>query len=475
MLSMGYHNNTMKVILVTPGAVGAHGIHLEDKFTFPVENLGLGYLAAALQTQGIEVEIIDGYAQRLGWEQVAHSILATADRNCLVGISVLQATAKAAKLTAQAVQKALRIPIVLGGWLATTAPRELMHYIPEADYLLRGEAELTLPELVNCLRNNERLDHIPGLVARGAGDEIVVGPPPSWPKVEELPYPVHYLPASTQTNTPLPIQGSRGCRWGHCTFCSTAGHYGRHWRYRAAPMLVAEMQHLYEKRSATSLCFVDDSFFGPCPEGFQRAHDLVSLLQEAKLPVQFAIDCRVGDVRPDLFAQLQAVGLRQVFVGIEAGHNATLRRFGKGFTVEQSQQTLDQLRQLGLRVITGYIGFDPYMTLEEVRANIAFLRQAIQHQGNPAKYLRRLVPYHGTAIWKRLKTDGLLVGEFPEWDFRFQDARVEALYHKLYQLSEPLREAYLKNKLYQAHTEEMRRHCQRINESFLWANQLNIG
>jgi hypothetical protein len=69
-------------------------------------------------------------------------------------------------------------------------------------------------------------------------------------------------------------------------------------------------------------------------------------------------------------------------------------------------------------------------------------------------------------MWHRLKADGLLTGEFPEWDFRFKDSRVETLYHSLSQASKPICDEYLEKKLYQAGTEEQVLQCQILNQSF---------
>ncbi len=106
----------------------------------------------------------------------------------------------------------------------------------------------------------------------------------------------------------------------------------------------------------------------------------------------------MGDVQPALFERLQEVGLYRVFLGVEAGNDTSLRRFRKGFTARQALRAVRQLRAMGLEVQTGYIAFEPYASPEKVRANVHFLGDALEHRGNPAKYLLKLTPHHGTAL-----------------------------------------------------------------------------
>lgn len=458
----------MHILLVVPGSLSAPSVHLEDKFAFPVESLGYGYLAAGLRERGWEAEIIDGYAARWTWQETAARVLERATPDSLIGFTVMQPTALATQHIAQALREGgVRGPIVLGGWLGSAAPLDLMNFIPEADYLLVGEADYTFAALVECLDRRASLEAVPGLVARDREGQLkTTSTVPEIADVNALPLPIHYLPV-TLTSPPVPVQSSRGCYWGACSFCSTAGQYHvKHWRPRSVMSLLAEMRQAHEGLGATRLCFVDDSFFGPCPEGFARAEDFIQALEADPLPVTFAIDCLVGDVKPDLFARLKAVGLEQVFLGIEAGNNNSLKRFRKGATVTQNRAAVECLNALGIHLVSGYIPFEPYMSPEDVKANVDFLMDDLGHQGNPAKHLRKLIPIHGTPIWSRLKADGLLTGTFPNWDFRFRDSRVSELHQRLVSESRPICDAYFDRKLYQAQTEAERRESWQLNQAF---------
>lgn len=458
----------MHILLVVPGSLRVPGVHLEDKFAFPVESLGYGYLAAVLRERGFAAEIVDGYAARWTWQETTARVLECATPESLIGFTVMQPTALATRRIAQALREAgQRGPIVLGGWLGSAAPLELMTYIPEADYLLQGEADYTFAALVECLSHCQSVEAIPGLIVRDSNGQLKTSVAlPEVADVNALPLPTHYLPI-TPTSPPVPVQSSRGCYWGACSFCSTAGHYHvKHWRPRSVDSLLAEMRYVSEALGATRLCFVDDSFFGPCPEGFARAEDFICALEADPVPVTFAIDCLVGDVRPDLFARLKAVGLEQVFLGIEAGNDNSLKRFRKGATVAHNRQAIECLEALGIRLVSGYIPFEPYMSPEDVRANVSFLLDEMRHQGNPAKHLRKLIPIHGTPIWSRLKADGLLTGAFPDWNFRFRDERVAELHRVLVAESQPICDAYFERQLYQAQTEAEHHASRMLNQEF---------
>jgi len=461
-----------KVILVVPGSLTPHGVHLEDKFDFAVETLALGYLAASLEARGIEAVCVDGYAHRQTWQETLEDVVAAIEGPCMLGFSLLQAITEAARLMIQGLrERGCQAPIALGGWLPTAAPQDLMAWIPEAAFLLQGEAEDTLPQLVAAWRTGAGFDAIAGLVWRGP-DGLIANPhPPTLIDVETLPFPRHYLQDSDDEalrQAPLPMQSSRGCHWGVCTFCSTAGRYGhKGWRLRSIDHLMAEIDANVDAFGTTHISFVDDSFLGPHDAGIQRAHQLIKALKERKYGLVFSIDCLITDIEAPLFAALQEAGLRQVFVGVDSGSKKSLKRFRKGFTPQQALQQVRLLQDLGLEVVTGYIGFEPYMGLDEVRDTIEFLAHDLGHTGNPAKYLRRYFPNHNTPLWHRLKKDGLLTGDFPDWSFQFKHAQVAQLYETLTAESQPLCQAYLDEGLYRADTAQKRARCVELNAQFL--------
>jgi radical SAM superfamily enzyme YgiQ (UPF0313 family) len=426
----------MKVVLVIPAnAPGAY--RLEQKLPFAIENLAVGYLASHLSARGIDWRIIDGYAHGLSHDELVGQILAVLADCDVLAFTVLQSTTEEVRSLARAIRYlGFGGPIVLGGWAATMTTQELMGYILEADYALPGESEAIFPNFVEAIRQGYSIESLPNVVWRedGALRFSKVAAEPLAFSHPILPMHYGYDPVAREpfTRAPLPIQGSRGCFWGRCTFCSTAARYGaKAWRFRSSESLLGELSSIRLDGAQSRVFFVDDEFFGPTEYGFRRAREFAERVLTAGLQFEFGLDCLLTDFDPDLFSLLRRAGLRKVFMGIDAGTNRSLKTFKKPYPAERIAPTLARLRALDIEAIFGFIMFEPYMTLSDVRQNVFFLARDLDYFGDPGKYLSKLDPEYGTDLWARLSRDGLLTGSFPDWGFHFRDSQVAYLYRQL--------------------------------------------
>lgn len=441
---------SVRVVLAVPGELAPAALRLEDKFPFPLENLGAGYLAAGLTRAGIEAVIADGYAARWSASETAErvaTLLSSGGGPAVLGLSVLQKTAQGAREVARLVrEKGYRGPIVLGGWAATMSAAELLAYIPEATLAVRGEAEDVLPSIVVDLAAGKMPD-APGVARRGPLGIRFVGEAQRASFEGLIPRHDAFLSRGRKVGS-FPVQGSRGCAWGLCSFCSTAGHYGaKAWRMRSVGSLVEELSHPAVAIDQQPVFFVDDEFFGPSDEGFARAHAFAERVVGDGIELDFGLDCLVQSFEPGLFEKLRKAGLRRVFLGLESGSAASLRLYKKGFSVAAARRVLSGLAALEIEVISGYILFHPYATLSDVRAGVDFLADDLAHDGNPKKFLSKLSPEAGTELFVSMERDGLLTGSFPDWGFRFADERVGELYRALSAEAAPLCEEYTKRRL----------------------------
>jgi anaerobic magnesium-protoporphyrin IX monomethyl ester cyclase len=462
----------MRMILINPGISHKKEVYLEEKFDFPTESMALSILAGILTKENIPSAILDAYACRWKWKTTLLKILTMIKKDDVVGFSLLESSAENAKKIIQGFRNAgCKNIIILGGWLATAGPYHLLEYIKEADIVISGEADRTLPELLHSIKKRQPYENRDGLVFHNSKNKIHYRTESKKTiDLDLLPLPYHYILNDSSCkvkHSPLPIESSRGCSWGRCTFCSTAGRYpDKNWRFRSPEKIVEELIKVYHDTGVNRFCFVDDEFFGPCKEGFQRARDFVNILSRAKLPVKFSIDCRINDIRRDLFKGLKSVGLYNVFLGIESGNNDSLKTFDKGFTVEKIASKLAVLDDLEIKYQTGFITFEPYLTPNSLYENVTFLYNTLKHNGNPGKSLIKLKPNFGTPIWHRLKEEGLLLGDYPSWDFNFKHPDVQKIYEELTKKTEPLIDTYFKEELYGEKTERKIARSKELNEGF---------
>jgi radical SAM superfamily enzyme YgiQ (UPF0313 family) len=390
-------------------------------------NLGLGYLASALDQDGFPVLIVD-------FREDHESILETirSAQPALVGFSLIfqyylpQFAELASFLRANGVGS----HFCAGGHYPTLRSAETLQQVPELDSVVLGEGELTLAELVACLDAGRDWRRVLGLAYREEGQCRTTPPRPLLADLDSLPYPVRPgKELSVLGVKTCPVLASRGCL-RRCSFCSIRQFYsqspGRKVRVRDPEKVVEEMRQLREKREISVFLFQDDDFPLSGMFGRQWVERFIDALRAADLDrgIIWKVSCRADEVQPELFAKLREAGLFMVYLGLESGNTAGLNTFRKGLGVEDNLRAVKILKELGLSVGFGFMLFDPSSTFETVRANVSFLRQ-ITGDGSTAAHFCRMVPYAGTPIEAELAKADRLRGDATNPDYSFLDPRME--------------------------------------------------
>ncbi|MHB9020161.1 MAG: B12-binding domain-containing radical SAM protein, partial [Minisyncoccota bacterium] len=235
-----------RVVLIEPKAPG---VHVFSRFALP--RLGLPILGAVLRERfRIEPTIYYQQTSRIDWKVVAESDL--------VGISSITSTAPEAYRLIRKIKTLGNIPVVLGGVHSTFVPDEGLD--EGADYVVRGEGEETLVQLVSHLNGNgPELAEIAGLTYR-EGETTVHNP--DRPRVEDLsalPWPDLTLVRNFDKFRIVPVLTSRGCPFD-CNFCSVTQMFGRRYRFRDNDDVMAELRSLYALHPKKTFFFYDDNF-----------------------------------------------------------------------------------------------------------------------------------------------------------------------------------------------------------------------
>ena len=219
--------------------------------------------------------------------------------------------------------------------------------------------------------------NIPGLVFKDRNGKIVFNPRPPIQNMDQLPYPDRQdIDLYKKKGIVTYVQGSRGC-YGHCTFCYLNPFYKQEnqWRGRSAKNIFDEILKLYTERSIEDFYFSDANFFGPGKPGKERAVTLAELILSHDLNIRFGFECRANDIEEYSLSRLVMAGLTNVFLGLESGDPASLKRFKKHTTVDENKQAIQLLRDYGIEPTFGFIMFEPNSTMESVRNNFEFLQE----------------------------------------------------------------------------------------------------
>jgi radical SAM superfamily enzyme YgiQ (UPF0313 family) len=428
-----------RVLLIDPGTT-------REELNEPI---GIGALAATLEAEvGPEVLVDLVYVPLDGPVEAARL-----GRYDIVGLSTplgSLADANSVATVIDGIAAEHRPLFVIGGLLATFAPDELLTRFPDA-VLVLGEGEDSLSGVVRALRGAGRnglraaleRDRVPNLVFAG-GDRIVRTPRTLVNLATALAPRRDYVPELVRRQGIVRAETSRGCAWGRCTFCAIQHKYADQidWRKVRIERVVRELEEM-STGGARHPFFTDEDFIGGSPE---RAIELAGAIGAARKEGRIAadltlyVDMRVDTIlaapasRPsgaDVLRAMRAAGLREVFVGIESGAKEQVRRYQKPATAQRNLKALAMLRELGVAVDVGFILFDPEMSLPEVRANLAFLKEAglWDHDARMTKALRVEA---GTPLVADYRAKDLITGPLDVdellWPYRWVDPRVEAVH-----------------------------------------------
>lgn len=307
-------------------------------------------------------------------------------------------------------------PLGAFGLFPTLLRRRLLQYAPQLGFILAGEFEETLAELLAVFGDRRIFKALPGVVLR---DEKFVSRP-LITDLAQLPIPDDVGANSSYDS--LNIACSRGC-YGECSFCFINHYYGCiRRRIRDMASLERELEIRLARRNIRSLYFIDPTFIGQGDKERKRAIEISRMAQRQGLP--FGFETRVDSIDEGLMGTLAANGANSVFLGIESGCDAVLQRIGKGISADQIRRGVRIVRESGIKLHFGFIMFEPDATLAELEENYNFLEELgllTEHNLTANLLYHNQIVLHGSAAWKRFESEGrLLMDERLPFEARYQ-------------------------------------------------------
>ena len=313
-------------------------------------------------------------------------------------------------------------PLGAFGLFPTLSRKRLMQYAPQLDFILAGEFEGTLTELLPLFGERHKIAALPGVVLRD--DEFV--PRPLISDLARLPIPDDV--GANCSYATLNIAASRGC-YGECSFCFIHRYYGcSRRRVRDLASLERELEIRLLRRDIESLYFIDPTFIGQGHNERERVGELSRMAQRFGLP--FGFETRVDSIDEGLMEVLAANGATSVFLGIESGCDTVLQRIGKRITKQQVIRGVRTVQESGIQLNLGFIMFEPDSTLAELEENYTFLEELgllTDHDLTANLLYHNQIVLYGSAAWERFEREGrLLVDKHLPFEarYRFRDDRV---------------------------------------------------
>jgi anaerobic magnesium-protoporphyrin IX monomethyl ester cyclase len=399
------------------------------------ENLGLRYIAAYLEKNGVTV----------GFEPFTNSIKLRAlerileDKPKIVGFSLIfqRMLFDFANLIAYLRIKGVTAHFTMGGHFPTLEFEKTLELIPELNTIIRHEGEHTLLELFENLDQPQIWPQIKGLAFRMDGRIVVTQPRPLILNLDSLPFPVRRKEKMTYKGIEISsILASRGCFY-NCSFCSVHTFYlgapGPKKRLRSPSNVAEEMEQLFNRRGTRIFIFKDDDLGMRSAKQKQWAADFAKELKHRRLhdKIIWRVSCRVDEVTEETLAVLKEVGLRHLYLGIESGTNQGLKTFNKIYKIDHVFRSLAIIQKIGTNFEYGFMILDPDSTFDSIRGNVDFLER-ISEKGKAVVHFTKMFPYIGTSIYHRLEKEGRLGGTIDSPNYSFIDSRLDLFEYFLF-------------------------------------------
>jgi len=353
----------LKILLINP-TLGNPVVGLDRFIKAPP--LGLMTLAATVPEH--DVEIMDLKYRKL----LKRSIRKKISRADVVGISCLTPSHSATMKLCQ-IAKEEGIPTIVGGYHPTLVPEMVEH--PMIDYIVRGEGELTFPQLINALHNGNKIDDVLGVSYSKNGTVHHNPPRPLIEDLDIIPFPrrdlvsrnyYSYFGSSVDV-----MESARGCAHD-CHFCCVIQFYQRKWRKKSPERVIQELQQMNPRRSWH---IFQDSEFTLHMKRVKRICDLI--IENGLENKWYSAQGRVDDVvkNPAVVDRMTDAGFKMLFIGIESIFQKSLDKIGKNISVDQIKQAVKMLHDRGITIFGSIIIGNVEETKEDVRKTIQFARE----------------------------------------------------------------------------------------------------
>ena len=393
-------NNVFKTVLVVP----------PDRVISPRPPLSLMYIAAYLEQEGEDVDIIDLKLPKRENNTIKLIVDEIKKRNPkIIGTSAFSTDLKDVLELSTLIKNEMKdITIIIGGIHASLYPKDFIFKKSPIDIAVIGEGEETFNEIIKAKRFDKDIKDIKGIVYLKNGKLIETEkrvlmnmnkmPMPAFNKVDMK----FYLKPTLYAVRGVPLSAfyifsSRGCPF-RCTFCSNSAIYGRNIRYREYKKVIDEVEMLVKTYKADGFYIYDDTFT------FYRQY-VINFCEEMikrKIKAVWGCQTRVDKVDLELLKIMKKAGCIQVDFGVESGSQKQLDIIQKDTTTEKVLEAFDACKKVGIRQFANFMINIP----DETEEDIAYLKEFVGKIKPNVVVFNVLSPLPGSPLYDQMENKG---------------------------------------------------------------------
>lgn len=360
-----------------------------------VPPLGLASIASCLMEENYDVKVMDFNLQ---WKRNIDEMVKDALRaDCdLIGLTCWGNMAPfCIEFSKKIKEKDPSIKIVLGGEIATFLFEKLLK-TGFIDFIIKGEGEKTIVDLIKTIEKGENLYKVQGIAY--VEESRILSTEMRQPcELDTLPLPAWDLFDSIEEYQKIrpfvmPIQASRGCPF-NCIFCSIHKTWYGIQRKKSPSRIIEEIIFLIENFEVDAVMFYDDTFNIDRDWVKRICKDII----KKEIKINWSIMARPDLMDEDLLTSLKDAGCNNIYYGIEHVSPRILRFIRKNVPNEISKRIIKKTIEKDIMTEISVIYGFPIETRKEMvaltDACLEYLKMGVQtvHQ-------HILAPYPGTDI-----------------------------------------------------------------------------
>lgn len=384
----------MKVCLISPPTVTEFNERLvaeSEALRLIAEHAPMGVLslAAVLEQHGVRPEIIDlnrlYYQYMSSGERRQNGIgFSSYVNRALAGLSVdvfgFSTICSSYPLTLRLARDVrLSHPeatIILGGPQASVVDTPTLKTYPFVDLIVRGEAEETLPRLLDAISSKGAgLADLDGITYRN-GLNVVRNPnAPVIEDLDSLPMPAFHLYPHIKDCSYAPIEAGRGCPFA-CSFCSTNDFFRRRFRMKSPQVLVEQMTSIKKSYGIDSFDLVHDMF----TVDRKKVLSFCEAVERSGEDLYWSVSARTDCLDDEMISKMARAGCNGIFFGIDTGSERMQAIIHKRLDMAEAASRIKLTNRHGIKMTVSLITGFPEERKVDLQATIQFLGDSLRHQ-----------------------------------------------------------------------------------------------
>lgn len=429
----------------------------------PFPQIGLAYIAAVLEQMDVEVRIYDALIE--GWnkrEDLGSGVIRVGasfseiERQIsefnpdVVGVNNLfsKQRANAHRIYELAKKVNLNVITIAGGAHPTVMP-DLVMEDSNVDFVVIGEGEQTIRDLIEYLKGKKTLEELDGIAFRCNGTTRIIPKTSFIQNLDDIPFPARHLlnmekyfgieasHGRRRHRLFSPIITSRGCPAG-CTFCTAHYVWGRRYRRRSPENVIKEMRHLKNEYAIKELMFEDDNV----TLDVKRAEKIFDLMIEGNLGFEWDTPNGVAAWTLDerLIKKMKDSGCYKLNLAVESGNPDVLKNIiKKPLDLKKIKPLINYARHIGLDVGMFLILGMPGEKLEQMWDTFRFAKEV----GIYDPFISIATPYPGSELYKMCLDKGYIPKDYSLDNLYISSFSISTEYWKTEELKKIFKDGYL--------------------------------